>query len=105
MSKLTAWTVAFAAMAATALPAAALADANNDPPVSDAMATQDPAAYGRFMNRPCATRKSTNCYWDAIGRTGHDGWSYWSIRVGKKVCIRYWDAAYNRRHGHCRSVR
>jgi hypothetical protein len=102
----------FVATIATALaigvaapPLAAIADSSTDPAASDAMASQSPQAYSSFITRPCATRHSVNCYWDAIEETGRDGWSYWSIRVGNKVCIRYWDAAYNRKHGHCTSRR
>ena len=91
------------AVGIAALPLAAIADERGNPPASDAMTTQDPQAYSTFVTRPCATRHSVNCYWDTIGRTGQAGWSYWSIRVGNKVCIRYWDAAYNRKHGHCTS--
>lgn len=91
------------AIAMVAAPIAAIAD-GPDEPVSDAMATQDPAAYDAFINRPCEKRSSVNCYWDAIGKTGRVGQSYWAIRVGKQVCIRYWDNAYNRKHGHCAPI-
>lgn len=79
--------------------------ADDPQPVTDHMATQDPQAYSDWVDTPCATKRSVDCYVDVIGQTGQFGWSYWRIRVGHKVCIRYWDAVYNRKHGHCRPVR
>ncbi|WP_148046736.1 hypothetical protein [Nocardioides pocheonensis] len=88
------------AVALVASPLAAMADSCCDP-ASDAMATQDPSAYSGFVFKPCKTRTSVNCYRDVIGHTGEWGQSYWRIRVGKLVCVKYWDAQYDRRHGHC----
>lgn len=84
--------------------APALADGPGSEPVADVYATQDPAVWGSWINRPCATPYSVNCYVDVIGTTGQPGWSYWRIRVGHKVCTRYWEPRYNRKHGHCSRI-
>jgi hypothetical protein len=86
-----------------ATPLAAIAD-EPDEPISDAYATQDPIAYGGLALEPCETRRSVDCYWDAIGQTGEWGRSYYAIRVGKQVCIKYWDAKYDRKHGRCKAL-
>lgn len=55
----------------------------------------------RFMRVACAQEDSSNCYWNA-GESGNgEGHSFFSIRVGDKDCIRYWDAKFNRKHGFC----
>lgn len=104
MRTIIATTLTSFAIALAAAPLAAVADSPDDGPVADAMATQSPEAYNGFAFKPCATRRSVNCYWDAIGRTGEYGHSYFAIRVGKQVCIRYWDPSYNRKHGHCKAL-
>jgi len=89
------------ALALLTVPSAAFAD----DPVSDAMATQDPAAYSGFTFKPCKTRASVNCYVDVIGRTGQAGQSFWRIRVGRMVCVKFWDTEYDQSHGHCSPFR
>jgi hypothetical protein len=84
--------------------APAVAD-GTDEPISDAYATMAPEPYSGWVTEPCETKRSVDCYWEPMSRTGEWGQAYWRIRVGHKVCVRYWDARYNRTHGHCRRVR
>lgn len=101
MRKILSIIVTALAIALFTSPLAAVADSCCEP-ASDAMASQDPLAHGGdFTTKPCAKPTSVDCYWDAIGRTGQWGHSYWSIRVGRQVCIKFWDARYDRKHGHC----
>lgn len=53
------------------------------------------------MSTPCPTDDAVNCYWDAHKQGNGQGHSFYAIPVGKKICIKYWDAAYDRSHGHC----
>lgn len=53
------------------------------------------------LNTPCQYEDSTNCFWDAGASGNNKGHSFYSIKVGHKVCTIYWDRAFNRRHGFC----
>lgn len=59
-------------------------------------------AVAKATGRACAEEDSINCYWDAT-RTGphFPGHSFYSIRVGHRDCIVFWNSKYNRKHGHC----
>lgn len=53
------------------------------------------------VSTPCPEEDSVNCYWDAGTAGNGRGHSFYSIRVGARDCVIYWDRAYNRSHGHC----
>lgn len=56
----------------------------------------------RYMTTPCASITGVNCYWDAPAHSAYGGHSFYSIPVGGKVCIQFWENWYNRLHGYCR---
>lgn len=63
-----------------------------------------PVVHGvvaKATGRPCLEEDSINCYWNARSQGNGQGHSFYSIRVGGRDCIIYWDRHYNRRHGHC----
>lgn len=54
-----------------------------------------------FMTRACPTEDSGDCYWDA-GKSGNgEGHSFYAINIGKRVCIKYWNPKYGRKHNRC----
>jgi hypothetical protein len=60
-----------------------------------------PAHLEKWMTTPCALEDSPNCFWDASEAGNGKGHSFYSIRIGRQDCIRYWNARYNRKHGAC----
>lgn len=69
-------------------------------PVATAQAPDAP----RWQTRPCKYEDSVNCYWDAQARGNGEGHSFYSVRVGKKVCHLYWQKKYAKRHNYCAPV-
>jgi len=60
-----------------------------------------PAKTLHFMVDSCDQEDSPNCYWDAQVAGNHRGHSFYSIRIGNKDCVRYWNWKYNIKHGRC----
>lgn len=56
------------------------------------------------ISRPCRYEDSINCYWDARSAGNGAGHSFYSIRVGRKVCTVYRNRIYNRSHGYCSAL-
>jgi hypothetical protein len=56
---------------------------------------------GQTVTTPCAQEDSINCFWDAGNAGNGVGHSFYSVRVGNKMCTIYTDRAYNRRMGSC----
>ena len=59
------------------------------------------AHHMRFMSMPCPLEDSSSCYWDAQAQGNHVGHSFYSIRVGRRDCVVYWNTQFNRKHGRC----
>lgn len=55
----------------------------------------------RWQTRPCKEEDSNNCYWNAQTQGDGMGHSFYAVRVGKKVCVLYWQTKYARNHNHC----
>lgn len=53
------------------------------------------------VTHTCAEEDSTGCYWNAQVQGDGLGHSFYSIRVGNKQCVVYWDGDYNLANGHC----
>lgn len=69
---------------------------------SQAHAADAPVArIMRFMTHPCENEDSNNCYWDAQKRNFVGGHSFYALRVGNQDCLKYWEPAYNIKHGKC----
>jgi hypothetical protein len=56
---------------------------------------------GPATGRACAEEDSVNCFWNARRQGNGVGHSFYSVRVGQRVCVIYWDRAYNAHHGGC----
>lgn len=55
-----------------------------------------------FMRVPCPSEDAVmNCYWDAHRMGNGKGHSFYVILIDKAVCIKYWNASYDRMHGYC----
>lgn len=54
-----------------------------------------------WMTTPCQYEDSSNCYWDAGKAGDRAGHSFYSIRVGDKDCIAYWENRYAKHHNYC----
>lgn len=54
-----------------------------------------------WMTTPCAQEDSSNCYWDAGAAGDHRGHSFYSIRVGDRDCLIYWEDRYAKHHNRC----
>jgi len=65
----------------------------------DGNAYHGPANKPRWLTTECNVDgpPAANCYWN--DGSGH---AYWVIPVGpQKLCITYWNTAYNRDNGYC----
>lgn len=59
----------------------------------------------RWMTSPCKYEDSRNCFWNAETAGNGSGHSFYSIAVGKKDCVIYWNNRYAKRHNYCVKVR
>lgn len=66
-------------------------------------ATAAPGTHSapRFTKVACEYEDSINCYWDATSTGNGEGHSFYAIPVGDRVCIKYWESKFNRKHGYC----
>ena len=72
--------------------------------IATAQAADAPAPQGVWKiasTTPCPDEDSVNCYWDASTAGNGVGHSFYSVRVGHRVCTIYWNRKYNRSHGYC----
>jgi hypothetical protein len=58
-------------------------------------------AVSDMVTRPCPQEDSINCYWNAGSSGNGEGHSFYSVRVGNKMCTIYTARKYNRKHGNC----
>lgn len=67
--------------------------------IADAAPTPKPTPV--WMTRPCAQEDGLNCYWDARSAGNGVGHSFYSVKVGRKMCTIYWGNRYARTHNNC----
>lgn len=58
----------------------------------------------KWMVTPCQSEDSVGCYWDAKRMGNGEGRSFYTFRLGKSECVRYWNRTYGRKHDLCRPI-
>ena len=72
--------------------------------MAPAQAATAPTPHGvvsPMLSKPCAAEDSINCFWDAGSMGNGTGHSFYSVRIGHKMCTIYWERDYNRKNGYC----
>lgn len=62
-------------------------------------------AIAKATGRACPEEDSINCFWNARSAGNGRGHSFYSVRVGHRDCVIYWNEKYNRHHGRCYPIR